>query len=574
MIGRFDSVDATPEVNPVQQETQKKDAPSLDSLWNSFKEIFSIKSPASDDGNNTLNLTPSEANDVHENKRFSAEEALDKALNDPNFWADRTDTEDDSDEVRVLCNEIANGVSNDDDVIVHDGIYPEYERMIEAGEYEDEEDLCNGEQLNYEDIYDTRSERYGYEYTQGFKDGWNSVEDEDHDNEAYNKGKSDAEALTSLCGQYLKNPQRYNEASSGFKDGANADFTDLQDNEQFTEKADTTFKSKEYIEAGRDRGKVPVLLPSVLDDGTIVDIPEASGVDDNGKPYTDVSGLLFPNHTFEKNGSQYETDSDGRIVKIDGVYLGDDNGTPYLDDNGGYLPNCTFTLDGITYKTDDNGNVYMADGKLLPNTTYELNGNKYTTDDKGRIISCEATPHRTPENPRDNDAQKRAGGEDRHDNDQGGHIVSRDLGGDSGDGNLVAMDSRINQSDYKRMENAIKDALDKGKDVTTKTEFTYSGDSNRPDKITVTVTIDGRDTVYVFDNNLDGSLIDEVPEDGKEAVQDELDETGGVVSSIKKEYDENGNLISTTVTITYTGEDGANHRTEVVIDHTQGGANQ
>ena len=80
--------------------------------------------------------------------------------------------------------------------------------------------------------------------------------------------------------------------------------------------------------------------------------------------------------------------------------------------------------------------------------------------------------------------------------------------------------------------------------------------------------------VLVFDNNLDGSLIDEVPEDGKEAVQDELDETGGVVSSIKKEYDENGNLISTTVTITYTGEDGANHRTEVVIDHTQGGANQ
>lgn len=317
-----------------------------------------------------------------------------------------------------------------------------------------------------------------------------------------------------------------------------------------------------------------VQLPIVLDDGTVVVVTNTSGVDDNGAPFTDDSGNLLPNHSFEMSGWQYETDGNGRIVKIDGVYLGDDNGNPYLDDNGEYLPNCTFTLEGKTYKTDDNGNVYMVNNKRLPNTKYDLNGNNYTTDENCRIVNCKATPHRTPENLRDNDAQKRAGGEDRHDNDQGGHIVSRDLGGDSGDGNLVAMDSRINQSDYKRMENTIKGALDNGKAVTTETDFTYSGDSNRPDKIKVTETVDHRDTVYIFDNNLDGSLIDEVPEDGKEAVLDELSETGGVISSEKKEYDENETLISTTVTITYIGEDGANHRTEVVIDHTQGDANQ
>lgn len=216
---------------------------------------------------------------------------------------------------------------------------------------------------------------------------------------------------------------------------------------------------------------------------------------------------------------------------------------------------------------DDNGNIYSIGGKLQPNMTYELNGNVYTTDDNGRIISCEAKPVRTPENPRDNEAQRQAGGEDRRPNDQGGHIVGRDMNGDGGIGNLVAMDSKINQSDYKRMENDIKAAFDEGKDVTTKTEMTYSSDSKRPDKIIVTVTVDGKDTIYKFDNKLDGSLSDEVPENGKETVQDRLDETGGEISSIKEEYDDDGNLVETTVYITYKGEDGTNYRTSVVIEN-------
>lgn len=247
--------------------------------------------------------------------------------------------------------------------------------------------------------------------------------------------------------------------------------------------------------------------------------------------------------------------------------LCDDNGKQYRTEDGGWIPNNTYVLDEVTYKTDDNGSIYSIDGKLQPNTTYELNGNVYTTDENGRIISCEAKPVRSPENPRDNEAQRQAGGEDRKPNDQGGHIVGREMNGDSGIGNLVAMDSKINQSDYKRMENDIKTALDEGKDVTTKTEMTYSGDSERPDKITVTVTADGKDTVYKFDNNLDGSLRDEVPENGKETVQDRLDETGGEISSIKEEYDEEGNLVETTVYITYKSEDGSNYRTSVVIEN-------
>lgn len=247
--------------------------------------------------------------------------------------------------------------------------------------------------------------------------------------------------------------------------------------------------------------------------------------------------------------------------------LCDDNGRQCYTEDGERLPNNTYELDGKTYKTDDNGNIYSIDGKLQPNTTYELNGNIYTTDEKGRIISCEAKPVRSPENPRDNNDQRQAGGEDRRPNDQGGHIVGRDMNGDGGNGNLVAMDSKINQSDYKRMENDIKAALDEGKEVTTKTEITYTGDSERPDKITVTVTVDGKDTEYKFDNNLDGSLKKEVPENGKAMVQDRLDDTGGEISSIKVEKDENGNVVETTVYITYENKEGMNYRTSVVIEN-------
>lgn len=223
------------------------------------------------------------------------------------------------------------------------------------------------------------------------------------------------------------------------------------------------------------------------------------------------------------------------------------------------------TYENLT-KTDDNGTVYLKDGELEPNINYELNGNAYTTDEQGRIKHCEAKPERSPENPRDVNAQLQAGGEDRCPSDQGGHIVGRDLNGDGGAGNLIAMDSKINQSDYKRMENDVKAALDEGEEVTVTTDISYSGDSKRPDTITVTVTADGVKTVYKFDNNLDGRLKDEVPKNGKNAVQEELNDTNGQISSIKEEYDENGEFTETTVNITYTDENGINHRTKVYID--------
>lgn len=329
-------------------------------------------------------------------------------------------------------------------------------------------------------------------------------------------------------------------------------------------------------------------------------LPESQLVDDNGKKFRTDDGGWVPNNTFVLDGKTCKADDSGNVYQQDGkyfpndffvvdglLYLTDENGELVFDDvppepekvslegteqgnpvlgdfESGTYP-CERIMDGEKYCYDSNGSLYRVGDQLLPNSTYELNGNIYTTDEIGRIISCEAKPVRSPENPRDNEAQRQAGGKDRRPNDQGGHIVGRDMNGDGGLGNLVAMDSKINQSDYKRMENDIKAALDEGKEVTTKTEMTYSGDSERPDKITVTVTTDGKDTVYEFDNNLDGSLDNEISEKSPSAKAIIDEHPGAHVSSVKREYDENGNLIKTTAYITWTDEDGNNRRSPIIV---------
>ena len=353
---------------------------------------------------------------------------------------------------------------------------------------------------------------------------------------------------------------------------------------EITEKTDTHFSSditketnmlREYInESGNKADAEIIQLPVLLDDGTLLLIEDTSGKDDSGNSYLSENGGLLPDNTFEKNGIVYRTDDKGFIFCLDGAVVGDDNGKTYLDENGNYLPNNTFVLEGVSCKTDDNGVIYSKDGKLLPNMTYELDGYVYTTDENGRIIKCEAKPERTPEKERNNEEQKQAGGESRKENDQGGHIIGRDIGGDGGNGNLIPMDANINQSDYKKMENDIKKALDNGSDVTVSVEMSYSEDSERPDKITVTVTVDGKETVYIFDNNLDGSLIHKVTESGKDTVQTMLDATGGTISSIKTEYDENGEPTKVTVMITYTDENGNTKRVPVIIDDPSGGKNE
>lgn len=222
-------------------------------------------------------------------------------------------------------------------------------------------------------------------------------------------------------------------------------------------------------------------------------------------------------------------------------------------------PNSTYDIDGDICETDDNGNVYKKNGELQPDSTYIMNGVTYTTDSQGRITSWSGAPSYTPENNRDTSAQSDAGGDDRQEGDDGGHLVARVLGGSSDIGNIVPMRDTINRGDYKCSENEIASALKEGKQVIDSGKVTYD-DTNRPQKIERTYTIDGEKTECDYDNvkgsqdlleNVEGCISDEDYESLQNEISD-MKEDGCEVSvtSVTKKYDANGNLQTVRVGIT------------------------
>lgn len=213
-----------------------------------------------------------------------------------------------------------------------------------------------------------------------------------------------------------------------------------------------------------------------------------------------------------------------------------------------YEPNSKFEVDGKTNETDDNGYIYKIDGyELLPNDEYTIDGVTYKTDALRRIISCDGRAKSTPDGERDLKAQNMAGGDDRKPGDQGGHIFARIFGGAKGIENMLAMrGTAINQSVYKRMENEIAKALEDGKDVDVNVDVEYEGESQRPSKITVNYSIDGKETVVHFDNDegstdlvasLDGKIEDDDLNDLKQEIIDANKDGANIsVVSIKMEY--------------------------------------
>lgn len=239
--------------------------------------------------------------------------------------------------------------------------------------------------------------------------------------------------------------------------------------------------------------------------------------------------------------------------------LGCEEDVSEIDMSEKYEPNSTMEVNGHTYETDDNGEIFKVDGKLNPDSSYTVNDTTYKTDSLGRPISWDGEPIYNPEAERDGDAQKDAGGADRKEGDDGGHLVARVLNGSSGSENIVAMRDTVNRGDYKKAENEIADAKKPPeiKDVKDSGKIIYEGDSARPTKIERTYTIDGVKKELTVDN-VEGSkdLVENIKSDISETdfqnLTDricDIEEDGGKVSvtSVLKEYDSNVNLTSVTV---------------------------
>lgn len=89
--------------------------------------------------------------------------------------------------------------------------------------------------------------------------------------------------------------------------------------------------------------------------------------------------------------------------------------------------NNTYSRNGITYETGENGEILSVSGKIRPE---DLN------PDPTRI-GYDST---------------KAGGKDRRDTDEGGHIIAHALGGSDELDNLVPMDKNLNHSAWSKIE--------------------------------------------------------------------------------------------------------------------------
>lgn len=153
--------------------------------------------------------------------------------------------------------------------------------------------------------------------------------------------------------------------------------------------------------------------------------------------------------------------------------------------------------------SDDNGNLYRVENNLCPNNMYEINGYIYETDDKGRIVSVEGKLYLKDREERlpIKDSIETIGKGDQKEGDDRGHLIGDQFNGSNGLENMIPQDSDINRKDYRNFENELAKEVKDGKEVYVKIEVTYSEDSRRPEALSVSYSIDGKENIRIFPND-------------------------------------------------------------------------
>ena len=122
----------------------------------------------------------------------------------------------------------------------------------------------------------------------------------------------------------------------------------------------------------------------------------------------------------------------------------------------------------------------------------------FASCDTGKSVCGFARYVPVEERHRDLIAQKEAGGEDRRANDQGGDLLAIAMGGRSVAENLVPMNARLNQSEYKSLELDLIRKLKAGDDIYVEiSAINKDAESERPDHILYN---------WVSHSNKDGKL--------------------------------------------------------------------
>ncbi|NGM85218.1 DNA/RNA non-specific endonuclease [Paenibacillus sp. 7124] len=133
-------------------------------------------------------------------------------------------------------------------------------------------------------------------------------------------------------------------------------------------------------------------------------------------------------------------------------------------------------------------------GELIPNAKYKAGEHQYDyeTDHLGRIEKFTADDlkltTREERLPHDSNTPGKEPG------DHAGHLAGDRFGGSPEIDNLVSQSSKINLSEYKKIENEWAKALQSNppKHVSVEVKVNYEGDSLRPSSFNVIYEIDGK----------------------------------------------------------------------------------
>lgn len=152
---------------------------------------------------NDRNLSEKEYQDASDHREYSGRELLYEARSSAESLAQKANSREDEERVKTLCDEIAYNSERDDEIEPNGGLLPEYQRLMDENGYEDEEEMCNVEGLNWDEIYDDDPSTYGEEYQRGFVDCIDENKNpyttpDDECSEAYYQGLLDAQELREL----------------------------------------------------------------------------------------------------------------------------------------------------------------------------------------------------------------------------------------------------------------------------------------------------------------------------------------------------------------------------------------
>ncbi|WP_235597993.1 DNA/RNA non-specific endonuclease, partial [Geobacillus sp. B4113_201601] len=139
-------------------------------------------------------------------------------------------------------------------------------------------------------------------------------------------------------------------------------------------------------------------------------------------------------------------------------------------------------------------NPFDNAGSLKPNVKYKAGEHHYDyeTDHLGRIEKFIANDLKLTT--RDERLPHTSNTPGKQPGDHAGHLAGDRFGGSPELDNLVSQSSKVNLSEYKKLENEWVRALkaDPPKHVSVEVKVNYDGDSPRPSGFNITYEIDGR----------------------------------------------------------------------------------